>query len=251
MAEPNASRRGLLKTGAALLVVGSGAARGRAEEAVADVTHAGIDGTGPGWVAMGADDFENVNCDADTWVFEGDLGKCKGTPIGVFKSKRTFKNFEIVWQWRHLKPAGNSGMFMWTPPDVFEGLKPDQLPKGGIEIQVLDTGYMERYLKNPNARKPAFFSCHGDVFPVGRSKMTPFPPTSPNGSRSFPSEERSRGVGQWNHYYVRCINGEVRLWVNGKEVSGGNACDPAEGHICLESEGSPLEFKRIRIRELP
>ena len=46
-------------------------------------------------------------------------------------------------------------------------------------------------------------------------------------------------------------DGEVRLWVNGEEVSGGNKADPATGYLCLESEGSPVEFKNIRIRELP
>ncbi|MFO0885322.1 MAG: family 16 glycoside hydrolase [Pirellulales bacterium] len=28
-------------------------------------------------------------------------------------------------------------------------------------------------------------------------------------------------VGQWNHYYIRAVKGEVRLWVNGEMVSGG------------------------------
>jgi hypothetical protein len=36
----------------------------------------------------------------------------------------------------------------------------------------------------------------------------------------------SRGVGEWNHYYVRGINGEIRLRVNG-------------------------ELRNIRVRELP
>ena len=81
--------------------------------------------------------------------------------------------------------------------------------------------------------------------------MTPFPPSSPNGRRSFPTEDRSRGVGEWNHYYIRAINGEVRLWVNGREVSGGSDCTPCSGYLCLESEGSPLEFRNLRIRELP
>ena len=92
---------------------------------------------------------------------------------------------------------------------------------------------------------------HGDVFPVGTSKLKPFPPLSPNGSRSFPSKQLSRPSPQWNHYYIRAIQGEVRLWVNGEEVSGGNAAQPATGHICLESEGAPVEFKDIRIRVLP
>ena len=81
--------------------------------------------------------------------------------------------------------------------------------------------------------------------------MKPFPPVSPNGRRSFPTEERTLGVGEWNHYYIRAINGEVRLWVNGAEVSGGSDCKPATGYVALESEGSPIEFRGLRIRELP
>ena len=51
--------------------------------------------------------------------------------------------------------------------------------------------------------------------------------------------------------YVRAINGEIRLWVNGEEVSGGRNVRPATGYLCLESEGAPVEFKELRIRELP
>jgi len=81
--------------------------------------------------------------------------------------------------------------------------------------------------------------------------MKPYPPTSPNGSRSFPKAEHSKGSPEWNHYYVRAINGEVRLWVNGHEVSGGSNCTPATGHLCLESEGAPVEFRQIFLRKLP
>ena len=81
--------------------------------------------------------------------------------------------------------------------------------------------------------------------------MKPFAPLSPNGVRSFPSANHTHGVKQWNEYYIRAINGEVRLWVNGFEVSGGNACEPATGFVALESEGSPIEFRNIQIRVLP
>jgi len=81
--------------------------------------------------------------------------------------------------------------------------------------------------------------------------MKPFPPVAPGGSRSFPRKNLSKGMGEWNHYYVRAINGEVRLWVNGEEVSGGTDCQPAEGFLCLESEGAPVDFRKLRIRELP
>ena len=46
-------------------------------------------------------------------------------------------------------------------------------------------------------------------------------------------------------------NGELRLSVNGKEVTVGKDCWPRKGYIFLESEGSECHFKNIRIQELP
>ncbi len=207
-----------------------------------------IDGTGPGWKALGQSDFVNVNCDADTWKWSENLIECTGKPTGVVRSKKVYTNFELVVEWRHLKPAGNSGVFVWTPESSLN-IQPNDLPDG-IEVQILDLGFREQYEKR-TGKKADWFTTHGDVFAVGSSKMTPFSPVSPNGSRSFPTKELAKGAGEWNHYYIRAINGEVRLWVNGEEVSGGNNCEPKMGHVCLESEGSPVEFRGLRIRELP
>lgn len=209
-----------------------------------------IDGNGPGWRALGGADFENVNCAPDTWSWENGVAKCTGKPVGVIRSRKEFTNFELVTQWRHLQPGGNSGIFLWTTDEALQDLEPGQLPRGGIEVQVLDHGYTEQYEKS-TGRKADWFTTHGDVFPVGNATMKPFEPVAPDGKRSFPRKHLSKGKDQWNHYYVRAINGEVRLWVNGEEVSGGTECDPRTGYICLESEGAPVEFKNLRIRELP
>ena len=209
-----------------------------------------ISGEGEGWLPLTENDFQNVNTDPDTWKWKDGTIFCKGTPVGVTRSKNKYTNFEMVATWRHMKHAGNSGIFLWASEDGLEGLKPNQLPKAGIEVQILDHGYAENYEKT-NKKKSDWFTTHGDVFPVGKSKMTPFEPKSPKGNRSFPSKNVSKGVGEWNHYYIKAINGEVRLWVNGEQVSGGKDCDPKTGYLCLESEGSPIEFKGLKIKELP
>ncbi|MFT6499596.1 MAG: hypothetical protein ACJAT6_001733, partial [Akkermansiaceae bacterium] len=67
----------------------------------------------------------------------------------------------------------------------------------------------------------------------------------------FPSKETTLGTNEWNHYYVRALDGVVGLWVNGEEVSGGDGISPAAGFLCLESEGAPIEFKNVRLRVLP
>jgi hypothetical protein len=209
-----------------------------------------LDGTGPGWRPLREPDFTNVNCDPQTWTWAGDTVRCTGKPVGVLRTVKPVANFELVAEWMHLESGGNSGIFVWAPEKALTGLKRGTLPPGGIEVQVLDHGYTEKYEKE-HKKKADWFTSHGDVFPVGSSKMKPFPPVSPDGHRSFPSKRLSKGLNEWNHYYVRAINGEIRLWVNGEEVSGGNGCDPSKGYLCLESEGAPVVFRNIKIRELP
>ena len=211
-----------------------------------------IDGYGKGWRALTEKEFVNVNCNENTWSFEKHgLIKCTGKPTGVIRTRKMVTNLELVVQWRHLRNAGNSGVFLWATPESIKKLAAGKgrLP-AGIEVQILDLGYAEHYKKRH--KKPAdWFTSHGDVFSTGGARIDPFPPVGPKGRRSFPTKNLSKGVGQWNHYYVRAINGEVRLWVNGEEVSGGTNSKPATGYLCLESEGAPIEFKGLRIRELP
>jgi hypothetical protein len=223
------------------------------EPAKLDLPKAVVDSAQPGWRAFEAKDFKNANLDDDTWKW-GDVITCKGEPIGVIRSVKEYTNFEMVAEWRHMKPSGNSGIFVWAQGKSIDKLKKRGQPNlpDGIEVQILDQGYATDYIKNTGGKKP-WFTCHGDVFSVGTSSIKPFEPVAPTkpDRRSFPRKEMSKPSPEWNHYYIRAINGEVRLWVNGEEVSGGNNAKPATGYICLESEGSPTEFKNLRIRELP
>lgn len=208
------------------------------------------DDTQPGWRALTREDFTKVNSADDTWTWKDDLLVCSGQPVSVMRTQKSYRNFELMVEWCHQKPAGNSGVFIWATPESIGKLTASGKPglPAGIECQILDHAFTAQMKAAGKATD--WFGTHGDVFPV-RVKMTPFPPTSPNGERSFPRKQLAKGHGEWNHYYIRAINGEVRLWVNGEEVSGGTACDPADGYICLESEGSPIHFRRLRIRELP
>ena len=204
-------------------------------------------GTG-GWRELAEGDFADVNGLPDTWVW-GEDGTIHGSgePIGVICTRELFADLELEVAWRHLRPAGNSGIFLWVPAEALAGLPPGELPDAGIEIQMLDHGYREQY-EGRTGRAGDWFTTHGDVFAVGSSTLRPFPPLSPDGSRSFPTRELSRGSPEWNHYRVRALDGEVRLWVNGGEVSGGDDANPRSGHLCLEAEGSPIELRGLRVR---
>lgn len=211
-----------------------------------------ITGKEPGWRALLEADFVAVNSNPDTWTFDDAKAEiaCTGQPLSVIRTEKTYTNFELLVEWMHEKPAGNSGIFVWTSKTALDELKAPGLPKEGIEVQILDPEFKPTYEKK-TGKKSDWFTCHGDVFPVGKAKLTPFAPVSPDGVRSFPTAETTKPSGEWNHYYVRAINGEIRLWVNGVEVSGGNNASPNTGYLCLESEGSPIRFRNLRIRELP
>lgn len=227
-----------------------------------DLPRAFVDGAG--WTTLTLADFANVNGDADTWTEHDGVIAGTGKPLGGARTRRTYGNFEMVFEWRHLEHAGNSGLFVWCPEAAFTDLPKGTLPRSGIEVQVLDLGYEENWQKEKG--KPSdWFTSHGDVFPVGASTMQPFTPEidyrdaagasyhvgKAGGSRCFPTRRLVRPHGEWNHYYVRAINGEVRLWVNGEEVAGGSRCTPAQGYLALEAEGAPVEFRNLRLRELP
>ena len=108
-----------------------------------------INGAGPGWRALTQEDFTNVNCKEDTWSFEkSGLIKCTGRPVGVIRTKKMVTNLELVVQWRHLKHAGNSGVFLWAMPESIKNLEAGKgrLP-AGIEVQVLELGYETNWEK--------------------------------------------------------------------------------------------------------
>ena len=180
-----------------------------------------------GWV--------NVNCAPETFTVREGMIHCDGVPTGALRTERQYENFILELEWRHLKAGGNAGVFIWSGPMPALG----QPFLRAIEVQVLDHGY----------GKSDWFTTHGDIFPIHGSTMKPFAPS--RGDRSFPRESRSLGAPDWNHYRIVATNGVIRLSVNGVEVSGGSGCNWRRGYIALESEGGIVDWRNLRIRELP
>jgi hypothetical protein len=181
------------------------------------------------------------NVAADTFSVKDGMVVTTGLPIGVMRSEKMYENFVLELDWRHMKEAGNSGIFIWG-----EGLPAPGVPYArGIEVQILDLGYA----KNQGVNE--WFTTHGDIFPIWGATMTPTGKVAKSGVRSFPVKEVTLPSPEWNHYRVECNDGEIKLSVNGELVTTGKDCNPRKGFICLESEGSECHFKNIRIKELP
>jgi hypothetical protein len=202
------------------------------------------DGFVPMFNGRDLSDWENANCAPETWAVKDGVITCTGKPTGALRTKRHYENFILEVEWRHLSSGGNSGIFIWGSPIAAPGVPFLR----GIEVQVLDHGYAEAYEKR-TGKKSTSFTTHGDVFPIHGATMVPLGRS--NGKRSFPSEERSKPSPEWNHYRIVANAGSIRLSVNGKEVSGGDDCIYRKGYLALESEGAPVEFRNLRIKELP
>ncbi|MBK1878696.1 3-keto-disaccharide hydrolase [Pelagicoccus mobilis] len=182
-----------------------------------------------GWV--------DVNTSPGTWFVEDGILKCTGLPIGVMRSDRQYENFILEVEWMHHEPGGNSGVFVWSEGKAFDHRR---LPRG-VEVQMLELEWPKIHDKDP-----AYVS--GELFGSFGLEVTP---ENPRGKRSKSTEFRCKGRGEWNKYVVVCVDGNVKLSINGKFVNGIRDAEIRKGYLCLESEGAPIWFRNIRILELP
>lgn len=183
------------------------------------------------------DGWVDVNTTPETWSVEDGILRCTGQPIGVMRSERQYENFILEIEWMHLEAGGNSGVFVWSEGTPVEG---KTLPMG-VEVQMLELEW-----PTIHNRDPAYVS--GELFGSFGLEVIP---DNPRGTRSKSTEFRCRGKGEWNNYIVVCVDGTIKLSINGKFVNGIRESKRRKGYLCLESEGAPIHFRNIRIMELP
>jgi hypothetical protein len=183
------------------------------------------------------DGWVNVNTAKDTWKVKKGTLICSGKPIGVMRTDRQYENFILEIEWKHMEAGGNSGVFVWSEGTQFGD---DPLTKA-IEVQMLELEWATQHNQTD-----AYV--HGELFPTMGMKAIP---DNPRGTRSKSLEKRCRGKGEWNKYVVVCVDGTVKLSVNGKFVNGLRGSERKKGYICLEAEGAEIHFRNIRILELP
>ena len=180
-----------------------------------------------------------VNTAPSTWTVKGGMIICSGRPTGELRTDRMYQNFILEVEWRHMRPKGNAGVFVWADDITARGVPFHR----GIEVQVLENAY----------GKAKWYTTHGDIFPIHGARMRPL--TGANAGkasgRAFPTEHRSKPTPEWNHYRIECTDGAISLAVNGKVVTQGADAIPRKGYICLESEGGIVHYRNLRIQELP
>lgn len=157
------------------------------------------------------------------WSVKDGILTCKGTPAGYIYTQKDYQDFvlELDWRWDPVtKKEGNSGV-------LFRKIGEHKVWPRSIEAQLM----------SKNA---------GDFWNIDKFVMTADPDRT-NGRNTKKTEMAEYPVGEWNRYEIHCIGGDVTLIVNGKVVNKATGCEQVAGPICLQSEGTPIQFRDIRI----
>jgi hypothetical protein len=173
-----------------------------------------------GWVWRG----KSPEAENPFYVKDG-LLCCKGQPVGYLHTEKKYTDyiFKLEWRWPEGSKPGNNGILV----RVLEGehFYGNTWPKC-IEIQL--------------AHQHA-----GDILTIGDFPLQ----TGRNKGRFTPMMKKpnEKPQGQWNEYEVTMQGGRLKLVVNGELQNEGTKAGELPGTIGLQSEGAPIEFRRIRL----
>lgn len=68
--------------------------------------------------------------------------------------------------------------------------------------------------------------------------------------RIEPKVPVEKPFGEWNEYFITCRGGAITLVLNGVKVNAASGGELSRGRIALQAEGTPVEFKDIRIKPI-
>ncbi len=179
-----------------------------------------------GWTRVVADPAADVN---NVWRVRGDTLCCTGKPNGYIRTKDSYSNYHLHLEWRWPETPTNSGVLLHAggADTVWPACIECQLKAGsaGDLVLINGTGIAVDGVDRKNSARQ---------FVVIEKKL----PTS-----ELPA-------GQWNSYDIYCKGDSIRCLVNGTLQNEGTGASVTSGWICLQSEGSPIEFRNIYLQPL-
>ncbi len=167
------------------------------------------------------------NTPSSTWRVDGDEIWCKGVPNGFLRSKKAYRNYIFRAEWRFKKEG-------WVPQPKDEGW-----PNAGFFIHAGPT--VDTWPKSLEVQ--GHFGEAGSLFGVRGGSI--------KGARRGPIVKDRIPFGEWDRYEITSQDGKVRVMLNGKLVNEGYDAQPAEGSVCLQSEGWEVHYRNVAIKELP
>src|SRR5687767_9916873 len=165
----------------------------------------------------------------DTWSLQNGVIACKGRPNGFLRSKKIYRNYIFRAEWRFETEGWQRGPNATT----------DDWPNAGFFIHA---GAIERTWPK-SLEVQGHYGEAGSVFGVRGGTIA--------GAKRGPIVKERIPFGEWDRYEITSLNGTVKVVLNGVLVNEGRNAEPSEGNICLQSEGWPVFYRRLEIKELP
>ncbi|MDR1524125.1 MAG: DUF1080 domain-containing protein [Tannerella sp.] len=152
-----------------------------------------------------------------------------GNPFGYMYTKKKYRDYTLELEWSWVDKASNSGIFL-----VIAEVKPGNPFPNGIECQ----------LKAGNA---------GDFVMLGGSDLDEYVAPA-SGRPAFPVIQKreasnEKPVGTWNKAKIEVKGGKITIYINGALQNQGTN-KVKEGHIGLQSEGGPVQFRNLKVTAL-
>ncbi|MBX3365599.1 MAG: DUF1080 domain-containing protein [Phycisphaeraceae bacterium] len=179
-----------------------------------------------GWDAFVPELSNRQQSPASVWSVQDGVLVCRGTPAGYISTQKTYKNFvlKLEWRWNPItKKTGNSGVLV-------RQIGEDKVWPKSVEAQLMH-------------------GSAGDFWNIGEFTMKTDPART-SGRNTRKTLDAERPAGEWNTYEIIVYKGEVILRVNGIEVNRAWDVEEVAGKICLQSEGTEIQFRNIRLVEL-
>lgn len=176
-----------------------------------------------GWTYTLSDDSVKME---DVWsVVDGTI-VCKGKPSGYLRTKKDYADYVLTleWRWAPGGQGGNSGVLVHTSTPGAIGVWPKSI---------------EAQLAAGNA---------GDIWVIGTTIEIPNASERVMGRRHLNLTDNSeKPIGEWNKYEIIAKGDELILKVNGDVVNHATQCSVTKGAICLQSEGTEVHFRNIKL----
>jgi len=154
----------------------------------------------------------------DTWGVKDGVMNNKGRPVGYIRTTEDFTNYILRLQFRH-QGRGNGGVLVRM-------VGPDKVWPRSIEAQ-------------------GQYTAAGDIWNIDNFPMKVDPARTRGRHTRKMHESNEKPVGEWNQYEITMDGGYLELKVNELVQNTATECWETPGKICLQSEGSAMEFRNL------
>lgn len=163
----------------------------------------------------------------DVWSVQDGVIVCKGKPNGYIRTVKEYENYVLTleWRWKPGSKGGNSGVLLHkTGPEKIwpKSVEAQLMADNAGDIWVIDTE-----VKVENAGKRT----------QGRRVVNL-------------TDGSEKPKGEWNKYEITCKGSEIILKINGDLVNHATDASVSKGTIALQSEGTEIHFRNIRLKPL-